>query len=68
MLSTGTDDRGTNMAKLLRRLLGDKRGATAVEYGMIISLIVLAMVVSLGGVANSTTNKWNYVANTVVKN
>ena len=62
----GTDDRGTNMAKILHRLLGDKRGATAVEYGMIISLIVLAMVTALGGVSNATTNKWNFVSNTVL--
>ena len=54
------------MAKILRRLLGDKRGATAVEYGMIIALIVVAMVTALNGVANATTNKWNFVSNTVL--
>ena len=54
------------MAKFLHRLLGDKRGATAIEYAMIISLIVLAMVTALGGVSNATTNKWNFVSNTVL--
>jgi pilus assembly protein Flp/PilA len=62
----GTDDRGTNMKNLFYRLLGDVKGATAVEYGLIISLIVLAMVSGLQGVSNATTNKWNYIANTVL--
>lgn len=54
------------MTKKLLRLLGDQKGATAVEYGMIISLIVLAMTSALSGVANSTNNKWDYVANAVL--
>ncbi|VXC80159.1 Flp family type IVb pilin [Sphingomonas sp. AX6] len=49
------------MRKRLRALLIDRKAATAVEYGLIVSLIVLAMIASLNGVANATIEMWNYV-------
>nr|WP_156169972.1 Flp family type IVb pilin [Aurantiacibacter luteus] len=48
------------MAKtFFRRILEDTRGATAVEYGLIVALIVIAMITSLQGLANSTIDMWN---------
>jgi pilus assembly protein Flp/PilA len=55
----------TDMGFRLSRLVRDERGATAVEYGLIISMIVLAMIGALGGVASTTINMWNYVSNQV---
>ena len=49
------------MRKRLRAMLIDRKAATAVEYGLIVSLIVIAMLASLKGVANSTIEMWNYV-------
>ena len=49
----------------LALLLKDQRGATAVEYGLIISLIVLAMMAALNNVADSTINMWGDVSNKV---
>jgi pilus assembly protein Flp/PilA len=43
----------------------DQRGATAVEYGLIISLVVLAMVGALMQVADTTTGMWNDVSDEV---
>lgn len=43
----------------LRRLLCDCRGATAVEYGFIVALIVIAMIAALGDVGNTTSSMWN---------
>ncbi|MBB4097053.1 Flp family type IVb pilin [Sphingomonas kyeonggiensis] len=43
----------------------DRRAATAVEYGFILALIVLAMMASLGSVANQTTGMWGNVSNKV---
>ena len=51
----------------LRELFRDKRGATAVEYGLILSLIFLAMVVAVEGFANQTQSMWNNVSNAVTK-
>ena len=53
------------MGYRLSKIVRDERGATAVEYGLIISMIVLAMVGALQNVAATTTNMWTYVSNTV---
>ncbi|OJY65485.1 MAG: pilus assembly protein [Sphingobium sp. 66-54] len=53
------------MRAFFRKLLAAEHGATAVEYGLIISLIVLAMVSVLTEVASKTTGMWNHVANEV---
>ena len=49
----------------LSRLARDQRGATAVEYALIISLIVIAIVTALRGVADTTIGMWNNVSTTV---
>jgi pilus assembly protein Flp/PilA len=61
----GTDDRGTKMKRLLQRLRRDQRGATALEYGLIISLIVIAAVPAMQGVADQTIGMWGNVATTM---
>ena len=43
------------------KLLRDTRGATAIEYGLIVSLIVIAMMAALQGVANENTGLWAIV-------
>ncbi|MEO0461591.1 MAG: Flp family type IVb pilin [Pseudomonadota bacterium] len=50
-----------NIPNFLKRLGHDVQGATAVEYGLILSLIVIAMVGALQGVANTTTEMWTQV-------
>lgn len=46
----------------LRRLVRDRQGGTAIEYGLIAALIVIAMIASLKGLANVTTGMWNNVS------
>lgn len=53
---------------LLRDLARDGRGATAVEYGLICAMIVLAMVAALRGVADANTKLWNNVSQEVSNN
>jgi pilus assembly protein Flp/PilA len=57
------------LVEMLARLglLRCERGATAVEYGLIIAMIVLAMVAALNNVATKTTDMWNNVATEVTK-
>ena len=47
---------------LLTRLFRDEHGATAVEYGLILAMIVLAMIATLSGVANETIGLWGRVS------
>ena len=49
------------MTKMLRKLILDRSGATAIEYGLIVSLIVIAMITSLKGVASQSTAMWTTV-------
>jgi pilus assembly protein Flp/PilA len=51
-----------NRIRRLSALRRDEHGATAVEYGLIISMIVLAMVGALAQVADTTGNMWNTVS------
>jgi pilus assembly protein Flp/PilA len=48
------------------RALRDSRGATAVEYGLIIAVIVIVMIVALRQVANANTDMWRNVSDKVV--
>ena len=50
-----------SMTSLLMRLFQDEHGATAVEYGLILAMIVLAMFAALDGVANETIRLWGTV-------
>jgi pilus assembly protein Flp/PilA len=55
------------LVQLLKRLSPDCRAATAVEYGLILALIVLAMIAALIGVADVTTDMWDNVSDKVEK-
>jgi len=48
-----------------KRLLRDARGATAIEYGLIVALIALAIMGALRGVANENTGLWAIVRDRV---
>ena len=50
-----------SLTTFLKHIGTDNKGATAVEYGLIVSLIVIAMVGALQGVANETSNLWSTV-------
>jgi len=43
----------------------DNRAATAVEYGLILALIFLAMIAGVQNFADATVNMWDYVNNKV---
>ena len=49
----------------LSKLRSDSKAATAVEYALILALIVLALLASLRSVANATIQMWNDVDNQV---
>ena len=49
------------LTTLFKTLKEDTSGTSAVEYGLIVGLIVVAMLVSLQAVADATVGTWNYV-------
>lgn len=53
------------MFQAIRRIVRDEQGATAVEYGLIVSLIVIVMFAGLKNVGDGTANMWNKTSNKV---
>jgi pilus assembly protein Flp/PilA len=51
--------------KMAWSLARDRKAGTAIEYGLIAALIVIAMIVSFTRVANVTVGMWNNVSTTV---
>ena len=47
--------------KLLKVILSDSSGGTAIEYGLILALIVIAMISALNTFADSTISMWGRV-------
>ena len=54
-----------NLLRKLKRLVSDQRAATAVEYGLIASMIVVVIMVSVRGVATETNVMWTRVGSTM---
>ncbi len=48
--------------RFLRRLAADRRGASAIEYGLIAALMMLGIVVAIGGFSKSLWSVWNNVS------
>ena len=53
------------LSLLPRRLLRCRRAATAVEYGLIMAVVVLTMMAALVALADTTTGMWNNVSTAV---
>ena len=51
--------------RTLRRLLADQGGATAIEYGLIAALIVVAMIGALSQLGGGAMGMWTRVHDAV---
>jgi len=51
--------------KTLRRLLADQGGATAIEYGLIAALIIVAMIGGLTALGGGAGGMWTKINNAV---
>lgn len=49
----------------LSEITRDKKGATAVEYGLIVGLVFLGIVSGVALLAGTTTGMWNNVSSEV---
>lgn len=50
------------MLTKLKRFVGDESGATAIEYGLIATLIALAVITTVGLVGNNLSSRFNAIA------
>ncbi|KQM65173.1 pilus assembly protein [Sphingomonas sp. Leaf17] len=48
--------------KTIRKFFGDKKGATAIEYGLIAALIAVAAIAAMQGLGNQLTKTFNNVS------
>ncbi len=46
-------------------LIGDRKAVTAVEYGLILALVVLALMVGLTSLGTSTSTLWGNISTKV---
>ena len=53
------------MFRFLARLGRDANGATAIEYGLILALVFLAMLGGITAFGQSAIGMWNTVSNSV---
>ena len=50
---------------ILRRLAADRRGATAIEYGLIVALIAIAMMGGVTVLGGGSSGMWGKLSTTV---
>lgn len=55
----------SGVKRIFTALAADRKGATAVEYGLILALVVLCMVVAVIAVGSSSRQMWNNVSTRV---
>lgn len=53
------------MRQLWKRLYRDDRGATALEYGLILCLIVVVMGMGMTALGQETVGQWNFISSQV---
>jgi len=56
----------TSFKRFLAQMKPDNKGATAVEYGLLLSLMVLALIAALGTTGDRTQEKWDDNAEKIV--
>jgi pilus assembly protein Flp/PilA len=49
-------------SRIVRRLTEDRRGVTAIEYGLIAALIAIAAIIAMTSVGTNLTNVFSTVA------
>jgi pilus assembly protein Flp/PilA len=55
-------------SRFITKLLRDRSGATAIEYGLIVALIVITIMASMQSVANENSGLWAVVTSNVSAN
>jgi len=56
------------MRKLINKFLGDKSGATAIEYGLIAALIAVAIIAGVSAVGTQLNTAFKNIAGVITTN
>jgi len=51
--------------QFVRKLIGDRKGATAIEYGLIAALIAVAAIAAMQGVGSSLNSTFTNVSSSM---
>jgi pilus assembly protein Flp/PilA len=54
---------GPIVGRTILRVIANRRGATAIEYGLIAALIAVAAITAMQGLGNKLKNTFNNVSN-----
>lgn len=54
------------MLAIIKNFCGDESGATAIEYGLIVALLAVALIGALGSLGTSLSGFFNSTSNVVV--
>ncbi|CAI08220.1 pilus assembly protein, pilin component [Aromatoleum aromaticum EbN1] len=54
------------MLKMLQQFIVDEDGVTAIEYGLIASLVALAIIVGAGALGTKLNDVFNFIAGKLV--
>ena len=60
--------RETTLFRLLRTLLEEERGATALEYSLLASLIFMVVLAAIGTTGSGLGGRWDSMATVIVDN
>lgn len=60
--------RETTGFRLLRTLLQEERGATALEYSLLVSLIFMVVLAAIGTTGSDLGGRWNSMATVITDN
>lgn len=58
-------DEMTPLIRRLHRCVNDERGATAVEYAVMLAMILLSVLAAIGTVGSQTGGMWNGIVNSL---
>ncbi|MFL6748168.1 MAG: Flp family type IVb pilin, partial [Sphingomicrobium sp.] len=61
----GPEEGGVLAIRMLRRLRSDKRGATAIEYGLIAALIAVAAIGGMKSLGGGSNGMWGRLDNKI---
>ncbi|KPQ11971.1 MAG: pilus assembly protein Flp/PilA [Saliniramus fredricksonii] len=53
------------MSKLINRFVNDESGSTAIEYGLIASLVAVAIIAAVGAVGDNLSTTFEEVADSL---